>query len=95
MLRVETITGLPSSPHVAVKLCLGGVHRVSGLSALAGWPGLDHPLKSLISTVLPVTATLPLPCHYPEKKTPGIAWFFVCSPLGGGSAQEAQVLCPG
>lgn len=68
MLRVETITGLPSSPHVAVKLCLGGVHRVSGLSALAGWPGLVHPLRSLISTVLPVTATLPLPCHYPEKK---------------------------
>lgn len=68
MLRVETITGLPSSPHVAVKLRLGGVCRVSGLSVPAGWPGLVHPLRSLISTVLPVTDTLPPPCHYPEKK---------------------------
>lgn len=68
MLRVETITGLPSSPHVAVKLCLGGVCRVSDLSIPAGWPGLVHPLRSLISTVLPVATTLPLPCHYPEEK---------------------------
>lgn len=80
-LRVETITGLPSSPHMAVKLCLGGVRGVSGLSVPAGWPGLVHPLRSLISTVLPVTATLHPPFITLRKNTwyclvlcPAVPW---------------------
>lgn len=96
MLRVETITGLPSSPHVAVKLRLGGVCRVSGLSIPAGWPGLVHPLRSLISTVLPVATTLPLPCHYPEEKHLILLGSLSAVPWEEESAQEApQVLCPG